>query len=37
MQTDKAMILAAHSLETLRQKRIILLTLTVIERPAPRL
>ena len=32
MQTDKAMILAAHSLETLRQKRIILPTLTVIER-----
>lgn len=32
MQTDKAMILAAHSLETLRQKRIILPALTVIER-----
>ena len=32
MQTDKAMILAAHALETLRQKRIILPALTVIER-----
>ena len=32
MQTDKAMVLAAHSLETLRQKRIILPALTVIER-----
>ena len=32
MQTDKAMILAAHALETLRQKRIILPALGVIER-----
>jgi TnpA family transposase len=32
MQTDKAIILAAHSLEMLRQKRIILPALTVIER-----
>lgn len=32
MQTDKAMILAAHSLATLREKRIILPALTVIER-----
>lgn len=32
MQTDKAIILAAHSLDTLRQKRIILPALTVIER-----
>ncbi|WP_075790634.1 Tn3 family transposase [Massilia putida] len=32
MQTDRAMILAAHALDTLRQKRIILPALTVIER-----
>lgn len=32
MQTDKAIVLAAHSLDTLRQKRIILPALTVIER-----
>lgn len=32
VQTDKAMINVAHSLETLRQKRIILPALTVIER-----
>ncbi len=32
MQTDKAMVLAAYSLETLRQKHIILPALTVIER-----
>lgn len=32
MQTDKAMVLAAHSLETLRPKRIILPALSVIER-----
>ncbi len=32
MQTDKAMILAAHALETLRQQRIILPALGVIER-----
>ena len=32
MHTDKAMVLAAHSLETLRQKRIILPALSVIER-----
>ncbi len=32
VQTDKAMVLGAHSLETLRQKRIILPALTVIER-----
>jgi TnpA family transposase len=32
MQTDKAMILAAHSLDMLREKRIIVPALTVIER-----
>lgn len=32
MQTDKAVVLAAHSLDTLRQKRIILPALAVIER-----
>lgn len=32
MQPDKAMLLAAHPLETLRRKRIILPALTVIER-----
>ena len=32
MQTDKAMVLAAHSLQTLREKRIIMPALSVIER-----
>lgn len=32
MQTDKGVVLAGHALETLRQKRIILPALTVIER-----
>ncbi len=32
MQTDKAMVLAAHCLDTLREKRIIVPALTVIER-----
>lgn len=32
MQTDKGLVLAAHALETLRQRRVILPALTVVER-----
>jgi hypothetical protein len=32
MQTDKGVVLAAHALEALRQRKVILPTLTVIER-----